>query len=244
MKKLFYSLLLAAVTISSQAQTRYSDFSCTLRSPKSGDLIRDKTAFNVNFTLRNEGSDDSKAGDTLIVALVLDGNPIPGTVSIFTLANVMKMGDSLPFSLPNLMMQGGTGNASAQFCALGLVRYRSSNETLVDSNTANNLGCATVDYMSNVGIGDIPVVSGIEATTYPNPANDVTSFRYMLSASDFVTINLFDIQGKLVRSVVNETQSPGGYIISVPTDKLKAGIYIYSMSVSDRTSSGRLVVIH
>jgi hypothetical protein len=77
---------------------------------------------------------------------------------------------------------------------------------------------------------------------YPNPFNPETTVRFDLPSPGFVTISAFDINGRLVRVLLNESRTAGSYSvkwdgknsagISVPS-----GIYICRMEV--RSIDGR-----
>ncbi|MDR3610480.1 MAG: VWA domain-containing protein [Ignavibacteriaceae bacterium] len=64
---------------------------------------------------------------------------------------------------------------------------------------------------------------------YPNPFNPVTNVNYSLAQESNVVIKIFNILGKEVATLVNETKKPGIYHIQISGDNLPSGIYIYSM---------------
>ena len=44
---------------------------------------------------------------------------------------------------------------------------------------------------------------------YPNPFNPITSLRYNLPEDGFVNITIYDMRGKIVKTLVNSSQSSG-----------------------------------
>jgi photosystem II stability/assembly factor-like uncharacterized protein len=64
---------------------------------------------------------------------------------------------------------------------------------------------------------------------YPNPFNPVTNIKYQLTNNKYVSIKVFDILGKEIRSLVNEKQTPGTYEVSFDGSNLTSGIYFYSL---------------
>jgi len=67
---------------------------------------------------------------------------------------------------------------------------------------------------------------------YPNPFNPETSIEYGLPIAGKVTISIYDINGKLVRNLINEWQSAGNH--SSEWDgrdnngaKVSSGVYFY-----------------
>lgn len=65
---------------------------------------------------------------------------------------------------------------------------------------------------------------------YPNPFNPSTSIGYALSNSSIVTLEVFNLLGQKVRTLVNnEAQSAGNYSIQFNAEGLSSGIYIYQL---------------
>lgn len=70
---------------------------------------------------------------------------------------------------------------------------------------------------------------------YPNPFNPVTTIKYQIPKSGFVTLKVFDILGKMVGNYVNEAQQAGEYSINFDGSALSSGMYFYKLEVSGRT---------
>ena len=51
-------------------------------------------------------------------------------------------------------------------------------------------------------------------TNYPNPFNSSTTLRYILSQTGAVELSVYDVQGQLVRRLVQEVQKAGAYEIT------------------------------
>jgi hypothetical protein len=77
---------------------------------------------------------------------------------------------------------------------------------------------------------------------YPNPARNTTSIRYSISSKSLISIDLYDIQGKFIRNLVQETKDAGVYTVSLNTEKMAKGTYYYLMKTKDFVGSRRLVV--
>jgi uncharacterized protein (DUF1501 family) len=61
---------------------------------------------------------------------------------------------------------------------------------------------------------------------YPNPAKDYAKVIYTVLKSSRIQINLYDIQGKMIKDIVNKTQKPGKYISEINLSDINSGIYI------------------
>jgi len=61
---------------------------------------------------------------------------------------------------------------------------------------------------------------------YPNPFNPSTKIEYGVSEEAKVTINVYNLLGKRVATLVEETKSPGFYTANFNGSKLASGFYI------------------
>jgi hypothetical protein len=79
---------------------------------------------------------------------------------------------------------------------------------------------------------------------YPNPFNPSTIIRFQIKDSRFVTLKVYDILGKEVKTLVNEKQSPGIYEVSYDGSNHSSGIYFYSLYIDGiRFDTKRMVLI-
>lgn len=63
---------------------------------------------------------------------------------------------------------------------------------------------------------------------YPNPFNSQTTIEFSLPENDFITIKIFDLLGKEVSTLINQSLTPGKYQIQFTPDRnLTSGIYFY-----------------
>jgi len=76
---------------------------------------------------------------------------------------------------------------------------------------------------------------------YPNPFNPTTKIKYQIAKTknsnlgkenSKVSINVFDMLGKEVATLVNEKQSPGIYEVDFIGNNLSTGLYFYSLFVN------------
>jgi photosystem II stability/assembly factor-like uncharacterized protein len=78
---------------------------------------------------------------------------------------------------------------------------------------------------------------------YPNPFNGSTSIEYALPEEGYVTIQLYDITGRMVKQLVKEHKTAGIHKTTVKSDDLASGIYVYTLCVNDIKISKKLVVL-
>jgi hypothetical protein len=60
---------------------------------------------------------------------------------------------------------------------------------------------------------------------YPNPFNPSTTIRYDIPKSAHVTINIYDVLGRVVAKLVDGIQPPSGYSVQWNPSGLSSGTY-------------------
>jgi len=78
---------------------------------------------------------------------------------------------------------------------------------------------------------------------YPNPFNPVTNIKYQLPKDGFVTLKVYDITGREIAKLVNETKQAGSYIVSFDGSKLSSGIYFYRIQAGDFMQVKKMVLV-
>jgi hypothetical protein len=78
---------------------------------------------------------------------------------------------------------------------------------------------------------------------YPNPFNPTTQINYSLPFDTDVRLDIYSVNGELVRSLVNETQSAGSYNIEFNASDLASGTYIYRLIAKDFVQTKKMQLI-
>lgn len=78
----------------------------------------------------------------------------------------------------------------------------------------------------------LPVFYALEQN-YPNPFNAATTIEYHIPVGGYVTMEIYDLLGRSVSTLVSENQSPGDYRIKWDAQGLVGGIYYYRIKVND-----------
>jgi hypothetical protein len=86
------------------------------------------------------------------------------------------------------------------------------------------------------------------AQNFPNPFNPSTTIKYDMKAKGLVTVRIYDVAGRLVRTLVNETKDAGAYSAvwdgrnNIGAD-VASGIYFYKMETSAFSATKKLVML-
>lgn len=79
---------------------------------------------------------------------------------------------------------------------------------------------------------------------YPNPFNSITTIKFSLPKSEFVTLKVFDMFGTEIKTLINSKQNPGNHEISFNGSNLTSGPYFYELQAGNFTDTKRFVIIN
>ncbi len=73
---------------------------------------------------------------------------------------------------------------------------------------------------------------------YPNPFNPVTTISYDLFIDSKVTLTVYDMTGREIRTLINgQSQVPGAHMVRFESSGLSSGLYLYKLAVDNRQGS-------
>jgi predicted phosphodiesterase len=78
---------------------------------------------------------------------------------------------------------------------------------------------------------------------FPNPTAGTTEIRYRVPEAGQVRIEVFDLLGKLVSTLVDRQHIPGAYLATYDTSHLPAGAYVLRLSSGEEVLSQVLTVV-
>ncbi|MCZ6766894.1 MAG: T9SS type A sorting domain-containing protein, partial [bacterium] len=83
---------------------------------------------------------------------------------------------------------------------------------------------------------------------YPNPLNPRTTLSFYLPVKQWVTLALYDVAGRTVRTLVARNMAAGSHTLewdSLDDDggRVASGVYFYRLTAGKRTLSRKLVVL-
>ncbi len=78
---------------------------------------------------------------------------------------------------------------------------------------------------------------------YPNPFNPKTTIRYELPKSSIVKIEVFDVFGQSVVTLVDKRKPAGYHTVDFDGSNLASGIYLYRIQASDFVHVKKMVLM-
>ncbi len=68
---------------------------------------------------------------------------------------------------------------------------------------------------------------------YPNPFNPQTKIEFNISANSFVSLKIYDIMGREIKSLVSGNYNAGSYSVDFNAANLASGIYFYKLEAGN-----------
>lgn len=77
------------------------------------------------------------------------------------------------------------------------------------------------------------IASGFELfQNYPNPFNPATKIKFSIPSAQSVTISVYDVTGRIIKSYINSYKSAGIYEIDFDASNLSSGVYFYKCTAN------------
>lgn len=99
--------------------------------------------------------------------------------------------------------------------------------------------------ITTVGVADeklIPLSFNLKQN-YPNPFNPSTTIEYQIPGKNFVSLKIFDLMGKEIKTLVNNLQDKGSYSIKFESTNLPSGNYIYQLKSGNKVISKSMTLL-
>ncbi len=105
----------------------------------------------------------------------------------------------------------------------------------------------TINMVINNATERIDLTSVQPVTTlrsnYPNPFNPITTIAYEVAEPGDILIQIYNVKGQLVTTLVNEHQDTGIYQIRWNADGQASGVYFYKMKFGRYTSTKKMILM-
>ena len=96
--------------------------------------------------------------------------------------------------------------------------------------------------------GDEDLVSNVVdnftlESAYPNPFNATTVIQYQLPKATYVKIHVYNINGQLVQTLVNERQTAGRYSVKWNSERFASGVYLYQIRAGNFQQVRKMLLV-
>lgn len=78
---------------------------------------------------------------------------------------------------------------------------------------------------------------------YPNPFNPSTTIQYQLAEQSMVTLEIFDLHGKRMKTLVHQQQSPGAYTTRWDARNQASGLYLLRLKAGNEILNRKMLLV-
>ncbi len=185
---------------------------------------------------------ESLVGDDVSLSGKFNPNGIE-TYSWFEWGDTLTYGDStLPKSIGSGTAPVGFLDTLKNLQAGKLYHYRAVTENALGRNYGID---QWFEVSSLTSVAKVPTISSRFKLdqNYPNPFNPSSTITYFLPQKSFVTLKLYDLLGREVRTLVNAEQEPGNYTRMVDANNLPSGVYFYRMQAGKFSDVKKMLML-
>ena len=139
---------------------------------------------------------------------------------------------------------------SSEFWTIGFVEgHGTTTETQTYSFNDNDVSAGSysyrlkqVDFNGSYEYSDVVNVDVLApnefslSQNYPNPFNPSTKIEFSLAEDSRVTLNVFDILGRQVASLVNQNLKAGSHSVDFDASGFNSGVYFYKLTTENSGS--------
>lgn len=193
------------------------------------------------------GDMPAELGDlSALTALLARGNDftggIPGSygslsnLTAIDLSGNAQMTGTLPIELTQLSNMSLLNVGGTSMCDNLDPAFQSWLGTI---GTVVSAGCVNV---SNDGFSDIPSAFALK-NNYPNPFNPTTTIHFDVPKLTEVRLEIFDIQGRLIETLVDGQLAAGRYERQWNAENVASGTYLYRLTAGDFSKTQHMVLL-
>ncbi|SVC31522.1 uncharacterized protein METZ01_LOCUS284376, partial [marine metagenome] len=93
-----------------------------------------------------------------------------------------------------------------------------------------------------IEVESIPEEFGLNSA-YPNPFNPVTTLSFQLPMDSQVSMQIYNIQGRLVETLADYNMQAGYHSITWNADQHSSGMYFVKMIAGEHVSTQKLLLV-
>ena len=134
--------------------------------------------------------------------------------------------------MPTIVVLGG--GAAHTVLGAPYLSYTSADTTIMATDIRN--------FLNGTGITENNLVSGLKL--FPNPSADEVKISFELKEITNLKIELYDISGRLVTTVLDKKNQKGTIIEALNTTTYADGVYVLKINANGTITQQKLNIIH
>ncbi len=142
------------------------------------------------------------------------------------------------FTFPDSLLHAGDNQISLSLRITGNNTYA---DIMYDYVRLEAWGTSTITGVKDIG-ALMPTHFALYQN-YPNPFNPATTISYSLDKPGYVSLNVYDILGRRVATLIDSRQSVGEHSVRFDASRLASGLYIYRLEANGNAISRKMMLI-
>ena len=122
---------------------------------------------------------------------------------------------------------------------------------LIDSKLFNYNGDISIESVVGVGWDGLEMTANLVVVpelytldpAYPNPFNPITNISYGLPVDGNVSINIYNIEGKIIETLHNGIQKAGNHSIQWDANVYPSGVYFVKFETQNFNKTQKLMLV-
>lgn len=204
------------------------------------------------------GTDPNSFRESYAYMAGLDGDPAQPYIYDGHVLRYMHSGDpvtgtgDLDIDASDRRMMGSCGPfdfavGDSQYVLIKFAIGHGENRLQSIAKLRELLGTSDILLDAPEGPTTLPDVYSL-SVNYPNPFNPSTTIEYNLPRKSHVTLELFNVLGQKVRTLVNQTESPGKYSAlwdgtNEENEAVASGIYFYRLRAEEFSQTRKMMLL-
>lgn len=139
--------------------------------------------------------------------------------------------------LTQVELSSGNISSSPNFHLVSFTDLIKTKRDLIRNTTVNESSLSKIVEENN-----LPKEFSL-SHNYPNPFNSSTKIDYALPKPTQVSIDIYDVLGRRVKTIVNEHQNAGHHSVTFSSSSLATGIYIYRIQTLDFSKAHKMLIV-
>lgn len=166
---------------------------------------------------------------------VLDGYSTP----VMLLSNTRNQQVMLDFSVVGLKAQGVSKEGE-----IAVLRFSGNANLNISSAEIRNSANDPMLVKTSIEENSTTLPKAfIISQNYPNPFNPTTVIEYQLPKQSQVELQIYNMLGQLVRTLVNKVQEAGSYKVNLDASQLASGVYFYRIKANDFVAIKKMLLM-
>lgn len=223
-------------------------YPATIGAPVAADIIGDQhpeVIFRTGYIFPGTGTEK-------VHILDWEFNPIPG----WPVSTPVSTGSvfSTPYN-PSVDDVDGDGLQELILVSEGLSVMVWDMESAHDPTVSN--GKLYIDEINSAMYKPAPIISDVTDDdnpkvlprtfalnqNFPNPFNPTTKINFELPSQAFVRLDVFNVLGQTVATVVNQVLPGGSHTVDFDGTGLASGVYLYRLTSGNQTTTRKMVLL-